>query len=497
MHLRSLLLVSLAGFALAACGENHRSELPGLDASAVVPPAKDAGSSEKADASVTPSSDAAAVSTDAEVANAPDAAVVVTAPDAGHAGADAATPAGADASLCPTPGTGTLADPFCIPAAAHTVFTDRRTTADSSSSVIDTYPPSAADESGPEYFYKFHVGEPMRFTAEVKAPEPSGVDVDVHLLSALSPQKLVVRDDKVVYATLQPGDYFLSLDSYKGMKGAYVLDVTFRPLTVPDADTFNHWILEAVTELFAGYGLKGYSDVALTHDLAYGTKGTISAMAPPRTMCVAAVLEVLVTAMQIYARETGDQSVFDFLPLKSWQSLSTSNIRAHIWVNPDIEAGGTADAVRHFGMGMTVPFEELTPGSVLNLNRTTGSGHAVVFLAFLDLSGKEYASWNSNVVGFKYFSSQGGYDPGAGGFDYRWAVFSTYGTPAMPGKRDVNVIYSTDQTYLNTGIVYAPWRWLRTSWSDPSAPRDFDGPEGESVFDPVYFDGKTIDDDVR
>ncbi|MGC4122172.1 MAG: hypothetical protein QM765_47850 [Myxococcales bacterium] len=404
--------------------------------------------------------------------------------DAGHPAADAATPSGADGGLCPTPGSGTLADPFCIPAAPHTVFTDRRSTADSTSSVIDQYPPSDADETGPEFFYKFHVAQPMRFSAEVKAPEPSGVDVDVHLLSSLSPQTLIVRNDKAVYATLQPGDYFLSLDSYKGLKGSYILDATFRPVTVPDSDTFNHWILQAVTELFAGYGLQGYSDVALTHDLTYGSKGTVSAMAPPRTMCVAAVMEVLVTALQIYARDTGDQSVFDFLPIKSWQSLSASNIRAHLWVNPDLAAGGSADAVRHFGLGMTVPFEELTPGSLLNLNRTTGTGHAVIFLAFLDASGTEYTRWNSNVIGFKYFSSQGGYDAGAGGFDYRWAVFSDYGTPTMPGKRDANIIYSTSQKILNTGIVYAPSRWLRTSWSNPSGTRDFDGPEARERLRP-------------
>ena len=33
----------------------------------------------------------------------------------------------------------------------------------------------------------------MRFTAEVSAPEPSGVDIDVHLLDSLKPLKLNVR----------------------------------------------------------------------------------------------------------------------------------------------------------------------------------------------------------------------------------------------------------------------------------------------------------------
>lgn len=480
MRNRPLLLACFAALALlaVACGENHRSEST-VDAGPTVPGADAAAVGPGADASTSaPGLDAAVAPADAEIAPGPDAGPV-SGPDAGTI----------------DPGNGSMASPFYIPGTPHSVFTDRRSTGDSTSSVIDAYPPSTANESGPEYFYRFHVSEPMRVTAEVRAPEPTGVDVDVHLLSSLSPATLVMRHDKMVHATLQPGDYFLSLDSYKGLKGSYVLDVTFRPVAVLESDTFNHYMLAAVDEIAANWGLLGYASAALTHDLTYGTKGTVSASAPPRTMCVAAVMEVILTAMQIYARETGDQAVWDFLPLKSWQSLSTSNIRAHIWVNPDIEAGGTADATRHFGMGMTVPFEELTPGSVINLNRTTGTGHAVVFLAFLDLAGKEYTTWSSNVVGFKYFSSQGGYDAGAGGFDYRWAVFSQYGTPTMPGKRDANIIDSDDQKYLNTGIVYAPSRWLLTSWSDPSAPRSLE-PEGESVFDPVKFDGRTLDDDL-
>ena len=34
-----------------------------------------------------------------------------------------------------------------------------------------------------------------------------------------------------------------------------------------------------------------------------GTYGTVKASQPPRTMCVAAVMEVILTAMQIYAEE--------------------------------------------------------------------------------------------------------------------------------------------------------------------------------------------------
>jgi len=391
---------------------------------------------------------------------------------------------------------GTMAFPFIIiDNGGHMVFTESRDTSKSSSSVVHVYPPSTADESGKEYFYVFRLERKARFSAEVSAPEPSGVDIDVHLLSSLKPLKLVSRSDKAVTATLAKGVHYLALDSYKGMVGAYTLDVTLRPFSPPPADTFNKYLLKAVTQLKASHGLLGYDNVALTHDLQYGAKGAIKAMKPPRTMCVAAVMEVMITALQIYAKETKSNTVFDFLPIKSWQSLASGNIRAHIWVNSKIAAGGTADAVRHFGMGMTVPFKELTPGSLINLNRTTGTGHAVIFLAFIDKQGKEHNVWNAGVIGFKYFSSQGGYATGAGGLDYRYAIFSQHGSPPMPYKRDLKVIQSDKQTILNTGIMYAPKRWLRTSWSKTStSPAMPPRPQIFSRFDASYFAPLTADD---
>ena len=113
----------------------------------------------------------------------------------------------------------------------------------------------------------------------------------------------------------------------------------------------------------------------------------------------------------------------------------------------------------HFGMGETVPFEQLHPGAFINVNRTNGTGHAVVFLAFIDAAGREYEAWNQDVIGFTYFSAQGGADVGAGGLDFRYAVFSRHGSPPMPYRRDLNIIYSTNQRLLNTGEMWAPGRW--------------------------------------
>ena len=394
---------------------------------------------------------------------------------------------------------GTVARPFIIPyRGGHYVFTDSRDTASSSSDAIDAYPPNTTDETGKEYIYAFRLDQATRVAAEVSAPEPSGVDIDVHLLSAVKPPKLVSRHDLVVHTTLAPGVYYLSVDSFKGKMGRYTLDASFRPKNVAAADTFNGYLLKAVAQIKAKHGLLGYDAAALTHDMQYGTKGLVKASKPPKTMCVAAVMEVILTAMQIYAKEQGKPGVFDFLPIKSFQSLASGNLRAHLWVSYKINSRGSADALRHFGMGMTVPFKELTPGSLINLNRTTGSGHAVIFLAFIDIKGKEYTSHNASVVGFKYFSSQGGYAVGAGGFDYRYAVFSKFGSPTMPYKRDTKVVQSEDQKYLNTGVMYAPSRWLATSWSKPAAspampPRQVIF----SSFDAMRFDGRTVDDKLQ
>ena len=94
---------------------------------------------------------------------------------------------------------GTVAYPFIIVQTGdHSVFTDARNTSNATSDVFDAYPPSTADETGNEYVYAFRITKATRFTAEVTKPEPSGVDIDVHLLSSLSPLKLIERNDLIV-----------------------------------------------------------------------------------------------------------------------------------------------------------------------------------------------------------------------------------------------------------------------------------------------------------
>ncbi len=399
-----------------------------------------------------------------------------------------------DVSIRPT-ADGTLADPILVAPGAVPLpwlFTDTGDTTLALGSDVDDYPPFGTDQSGPEVFYEFTVDETVRLFAEVLAPEPDGVDIDVHILDSLDPVHAVDRDNIVVGTVLDPGTYWLSLDTYGGEQnaGAYTLMVQARRDELPPGDYFNEYILLAVESLYDDYGKLGYDSAAFTHDIEYGPHGDIERSGGARTMCVAAVTEVILTAMQIYAVQTGDDSIFDFLPRSSFEGFGSDDIKAHLWVSYELETAGSADALRHFGMGENIVFEDLRPGSFVGINRTTGSGHAVVFLSFIDINGTESDTWHPGVVGFRYFSAQGGYDVGYGGLDYRYAVFSEFGAPEMPYNRDLNIIYSEDQGWMNTGMMFHPSQWRTTPYAT-SARRS--GRE-YGAFDADYFTGWTADD---
>ncbi len=392
---------------------------------------------------------------------------------------------------------GSVADPLLPgehpsePLSLPFVYRDERDTHDATSDTFDSYPGvEQIDESGPEFVYQFVIDQPARLSATIEFTEPDGTDIDLHLLSSLTPLELVDRGNTALYAVLEPGTYTLVADTYVSggvpQLGPYELALSIRSRQPPQAADFNDFILAAVDYLWARYRLLGYDSAVLTHDVPYGSYGFIPATGGAKTMCVAAAMEVILTAMTIWAEDRGDQTVFDFLPKESWETLVASHIKAHIWVNHTLDSYGTADALAHFGMGTNVPFEDLEPGAFINLNRTTGTGHAVIFLAFIDWVGREHATWSTDVIGFKYFSSQGGLSEGSGGFDFRYAIFEEHGAPEMPGKRDLHVIYSENPHLLNTGSMWAPDHWAQMDYAPPPG-------AAPSFFDALTFDGVTAD----
>ncbi len=98
---------------------------------------------------------------------------------------------------------------------------------------INYYPGYAQNESGPEYVYTFTVpaGKKYRVTATLTGMA-TGVDIDIHLLSALNPLTVLARHDSSLTQVLEAGTYYLVADTYVNSsgvekKGAYTLTVQF------------------------------------------------------------------------------------------------------------------------------------------------------------------------------------------------------------------------------------------------------------------------------
>ncbi len=228
---------------------------------------------------------------------------------------------------------------------------------------------------------------------------------------------------------------------------------------------FNSYILQAVELLHQKHRGKGYNiNTAYTHDLDYSQPGEIKAgPGAPATMCVAAVSEVIIAALKLYADAHGDRSVFNKLPARSWMKGSATDIRPYMFLYENVDSSGTADALKHFGLGEHRPFPALVPGDFIGFNRASGTGHAVVFMGFLNASGQIEPKYDSRkVVGFKYFSAQGKNPPSAG-LGYRWAFFGKCPSWREADKpRDCGVIASNKPGLLNTGYMLHPTRWITT-----------------------------------
>ena len=84
-------------------------------------------------------------------------------------------------------------------------------------------------EAGPERSYVFKVDEPG--TIIVGVTEPSGGDVDVHILSALDANSCLDRGDKGANAHVDAGVYYVVVDTFGSSDnaGSYNLKITFLP----------------------------------------------------------------------------------------------------------------------------------------------------------------------------------------------------------------------------------------------------------------------------
>lgn len=275
--------------------------------------------------------------------------------------------------------------------------------------------------------------------------------------------------------------------------------VTAPPLPGPIVEEppklFNEYILKSVDFLYNNYKQLGYDiNSAYTHDIPFGQYGLIKGSKSHKTMCVAAIQEIIHEAMNLYAKASNDYSIFDFLPKRSWEGYTVNDVHAHIWVNPDFNSYGTPDALRNFGMGEICRFEDLRPGGFIGFNRADGMGHAVVFLGFIDVDGNVQPEYNDKVAGFKMFSSQGKSPETPSGLDFRYVLFHPRVQPGydFTTKRMwyPSAILSPNQKYLNCGHMWHPSRWNKSIRPGISRLAAFVGPR--TKFDSSYFDSSEL-----
>jgi hypothetical protein len=192
--------------------------------------------------------------------------------------------------------------------------------------------------------------------------------------------------------------------------------------------SFNEYVVKAVSMISQHRRLGGYSlHEALTQDLKYGDQCCVDAIPHPKspwptdwvppsewpkgtdhkTNCVAAVHEIIIEALDLYVQETSDSSILTKRPLRFWNSSTKLSLKPYLYMYDGVNSHGTASALKKFGLGEEVQFSEMKPGGFVNLNRSSRTGHAVVFMGFIDKNGNDLPTFNAaKVAGFKYFSAQ-------------------------------------------------------------------------------------------
>lgn len=225
-------------------------------------------------------------------------------------------------------------------------------------------------------------------------------------------------------------------------------------------DNLNDYVISAANRMVEKVSGRGYErHSSFTEALPYG-KTTIAPSNRGKTMCVAAVAEALIRAIDTYASETQSNVAFEQLPAYHWTSGRLINLRAHLYQYKGANSGGPGDALSRLGIGEKVPFYSLRQGDLLAFSRRK-TGHAVVFLGYIDSNGAVLSAYDKNkVVGFRYMSSQGdGLPDPYSGIGYRNAYFLGANAPGKCSRmiEDCGVI--NNDAYLNGGRLWSPERW--------------------------------------
>ncbi|MEM9193590.1 MAG: SGNH/GDSL hydrolase family protein [Myxococcota bacterium] len=126
---------------------------------------------------------------------------------------------------------GTVSNPVRIDAVPFSFFGDTR---EPGQDEFDRYScEDAVEEAGGEFVFEISVAEPQ--TLRLWAYGPMGADVDLHLLARGDPESCLVRADEELVHRLEPGRYFVTVDTFgaeaeeKPGEFVFTVDLAERP----------------------------------------------------------------------------------------------------------------------------------------------------------------------------------------------------------------------------------------------------------------------------
>jgi hypothetical protein len=119
---------------------------------------------------------------------------------------------------------GSLGNPIVI---SSIPFADARDTSIAGLNEIGSYPPYPQNMSGNEFIYQFHTASSVLIAASVSCLLP--VDVDIILLSSITPVTALTRNNSSIAYLLTPGTYYFVVDtlfdSVDDHSGSYLLEI--------------------------------------------------------------------------------------------------------------------------------------------------------------------------------------------------------------------------------------------------------------------------------
>ncbi|MFC3326123.1 peptidoglycan recognition protein family protein [Mesorhizobium cantuariense] len=213
----------------------------------------------------------------------------------------------------------------------------------------------------------------------------------------------------------------------------------------------NSDVIDAVHEVYADFGHRGYNlHSNFTNNFNFD-KHLVKASNPPYTMCVSSQFEIILKAIIMYCDRTRDPKAYSYLSDREMFGLNGMTLQNCVWENEGCHSVGKALSL--FGMGEIVDFSQLSPGSFISYDHPHG-GHSVCFIGYLDAKANIVQGYGKDVVGFRFFSSNGSGSSGDG-LSYRNGVLTGRQMDQGAFKQ------ATGIHNMRCGMMYSPENWKR------------------------------------